>query len=537
MSIMTAARIPQPSHTPQWRALKEHYRGIRNAHMRDMFASDPERARRFTGRAADFVVDFSKHRITEETLSLLIELAQAVELGSRVREMFSGAAVNLSEKRAALHVALRAPATAGFRVNGIDVMPAVHAELERMYDCVRRLDAGEMKGWSGRSIDTVVNIGIGGSDLGPRLAAEALYGQRATRLDIHFVTNVDGRDLSGVLERCNAETTLFIIASKSFTTVETLANANSARLWLVHQGCLDPAAHFLAVTNKDAAAVAWGIRPDRVHRIWDWVGGRYSVWSSVGLPFALQIGPEGFREFLAGAHALDRHFLEAPVRENIPTLLALLDVWYANFFRAATRAVVPYDQRLRLLPEYLGQLVMESNGKSVDIHGRRVRHETSPVVWGALGTNAQHAFFQLLHQGTQLVPIDFLLPLRSGDDGHHRRLLVASCLAQSKALMFGRDDRRRRHRHFPGNQPSTTILYQDLTPFTLGGLLALYEHRTFAGAVLWGINPFDQWGVELGKELTQELVAELEGGAAGIHDASTASLLKSYRGPGATGHD
>ena len=524
---MTSGRAPQPSRTPQWRALREHYRNIRKTHMRDLFAQDPDRARRFTRGVADLTVDFSKHRITDETLTLLLDLAHAVDMESRIQEMFSGAPINLSEKRPALHVALRAPAGSSFRADGVDVMPAVHAELERMHERVRALDAGELKGWTGKSIGTLVNIGIGGSDLGPRLAVEALHARRATRLHVRFVTNLDGRELRGVLGECDPETTLFVVASKSFTTLETLTNADSARLWLTQRGCTAPAAHFLAVTCNEAAALAWGIPADRIHRIWDWVGGRFSVWSSVGLPLALQIGYAGFQEFCDGAHAMDRHFRQSPLQENVPVLLALLDVWYADFFRAATHAVIPYDQRLRLLPEYLGQLMMESNGKRVDRHGRTVRQGTSPVVWGALGTNAQHAFFQLLHQGTQLVPVEFLLALHTDDDERHQLRLVASCLAQSKALMLGREGRR--HRHFPGNQPSTTFLYPDLTPFMLGALLALYEQRTFAQSVLWGINAFDQWGVELGKQLTKELVAELEGGASAAHDSSTAQLLDTYR--------
>ena len=523
---MPAARPPQPSRTPHWRALGLHHREARKLHMRDLFAQDPDRARRFTRGVADLTVDFSKHRITDETLTLLLDLARAVEMEARIREMFSGAAINLSERRPALHVALRAPADSTLRANGADVIPAVHAELDRMHERVRALEAGEMLGWTGRSIDTVVNIGIGGSDLGPRLAVEALGVRRTSRLSMRFVTNLDGRDLNGVLAECDPETTLFIIASKSFTTLETLTNADSARAWLAQRGCTTPAAQFLAVTCNDKAALDWGIPGDRIHRIWDWVGGRYSVWSAVGLPLDLEIGRAGFQQFLDGAQAVDRHFREAPLHENVPVLLALLDVWYADFFHAATRAVIPYDQRLRLLPEYLGQLIMESNGKRVDRYGRAVRQGTSPVVWGALGTNAQHAFFQLLHQGTQLVPVEFLLSMR-GDDRRHQLRQVASCLAQSRALMCGREGRG--HRHFPGNQPSTTIHYADLTPFTLGALLALYEHRTFAEAVLWGINAFDQWGVELGKQITRELVGELEGGALAEHDSSTAQLLDAYR--------
>lgn len=495
--------------------------------MRDLFARDPDRARRFTRHIGDLVVDLSKHRFAEETLILLLDLARAVQMEARIQEMFSGAAINLSERRPVLHVALRAPAGSTLCVNGTDVMPAVHAELGRMHERVRSLNAGERKGWTGRNIDTVVNIGIGGSDLGPRLAVEALRARRATRLKVRFVTNLDGRDLHGVLEKCDPETTLFIVASKSFTTLETLTNADSARGWLTQRGCPTPNAHFLAVTCNDKAALKWGIAKDHVHLIWDWVGGRYSVWSAVGLPLALGIGRAGFQEFLDGAHAMDRHFQQSPLDGNVPVLLALLDVWYSDFYRAATRAVIPYDQRLRLLPDYLGQLVMESNGKRVDRHGRAVRQGTSPVVWGALGTNSQHAFFQLLHQGTQLIPIEFLLPLKADGDERHQLRLVASGLAQSKALMAGRKGRE--HRHFPGNQPSTTILYPDLTPFTLGALLALYEHRTFAEAVLWGINAFDQWGVELGKQLTTELVSQLEGGLAAAHDSSTASLLDLYR--------
>ncbi|MBI2969839.1 MAG: glucose-6-phosphate isomerase, partial [Gammaproteobacteria bacterium] len=471
----------------------------------------------------------SKHRVCEETLSLLLALAEASRIQDAITDLVTGAEVNRSERRAALHTVLRVPRDGGTGADPAGVAAQVHAELARMLDFARRLDRGEIRAASGAAIDSVIHIGIGGSDLGPRLAVEALCDAWIGETRLAFVSNVHDRDLFQTLQDFDPNRTLFIVASKSFTTMETATNADSARHWLAQGGCRDFAPHFVAVTANVQAARSFGIAPEHTFKIWDWVGGRYSVWSSVGLPLALKIGEQGFQQFLAGGHAVDVHFRDTPLSENLPVILGLLDIWYGNFFGAETLAVVPYDQRLRLFPEDLSQLMMESNGKSVDNGGGRVAAASSPIVWGSIGTNAQHAYFQLLHQGTHLVPVDFLAPGRARYDTGHQRRLLASCLAQSRALMIGRDNALEPHKHFPGNRPSTTILYDDLTPYTLGMLLALYEHRTYVQAVIWNINPFDQWGVELGKTLTGEVLSELEGGAPAELDSSTRQLLNHLR--------
>lgn len=526
---MTKSHAAAAPDSAEWMALKRHYGQIRDAHLRDMFAADPDRARRYSLRLDKLFVDYSKHRVTEETLTLLLALAQAARLDDARKRLFSGAEVNRSEARAALHTALRAPAGPEQFLELTPITAQVHAELERMFNFVRRFNGRRVQGADGETLDTVIHIGIGGSDLGPRLAVDALCESWTPDTKVGFVSNVDGQDLFTLLRESDPRRTLFVVASKSFTTLETSTNAESARRWLAANGCTEIAAHFAAVTADAAKAEAFGIAHDRVFRIWDWVGGRYSVWSTVGLPLALKIGEQAFRQFLAGAHAMDRHFRDAPLPENLPVILGLLDIWYADCFGAETLAVVPYDQRLRLFPEYLGQLMMESNGKSVDNEGRSVARASSPIVWGSTGTNAQHAFFQLLHQGTHLVPVDFLAGTHPPRDPKHHARLLASCLAQSEALMAGCENPAEPHKHFPGNRPSTTILYDDLTPWTLGLLIALYEHRTFVQAVIWNINPFDQWGVELGKTLTRELVPELEGAPSGEHDASTRQLLREIK--------
>jgi glucose-6-phosphate isomerase len=506
-----------------WDALRLHAGRVAALHMRDLFAADPARAERLSLTLDDLLVDFSRHRVTDETLSLLLDLARAAALPAAMEDLFAGRPVNRSEGRPALHTALRAPAGQGPVLDGLDVTRAVHDELERMLAFVTDLGAGAVTGASGRPLDTVVNIGIGGSDLGPRLGAEALYECAVPGLRFAFAANIDDRDLHHTLESCDPHRTLFVTVSKTFSTAETLANAKAARQWLERNGCTDWARHFAAVTANAAAAERQGYAPDRIFRFWEWVGGRYSVWSTVGLSLAARIGAANFRRFLAGAHAMDRHFREAPLHRNIPAVLGLLDVWYASFLGAETLAVVPYDQRLRLLPEYLGQLVMESNGKGTLQDGSPVRGPTSPILWGAVGSNAQHAFFQLLHQGTHLVPVDLLVGVRAGYDEAQHAQLFTNCVAQGAALMAGRDNPGEPHRHFPGNRPSTTIVYDDLTPETLGMLIALYEHRTFVAATVWGINPFDQWGVELGKEMAREL----ENGTPAT-DPSTRRLLDWY---------
>jgi glucose-6-phosphate isomerase len=508
-----------------WNALRAHRRAIAGRHLRDLFDSDPGRAGRHSIDLDGLLVDYSKHRFDAETLSLLFGLAGACGLGDAVRRMFAGERINRSEDRPALHVALRNPSHDPLVVDGEDVMPGVHAELGQIHEFSENVRGGRIRGWSGAPVDTVVNIGIGGSDLGPRFAVDALYEYRHASLRIEFAGNVDSHDLLRTLDSCSPERTLFIVASKTFTTLETLTNAGSARRWLAAHGCPDPLQQFVAVTANPGAAGKWGIAADRIFRFQDWVGGRYSVWSAVGLPLAIAIGADRFREFLSGAHVMDRHFESEAPAKNIPVVLGLLDAWYGNCLDAETLAIVPYDQRLRLLPEYLGQLVMESNGKRAGADGGMVDCRTSPVVWGSAGTNAQHAYFQMLHQGTHLVPIDFLAQAGGvAGDAHHTQLL-ASCIAQSRALMIGRDNPDEPHRHFPGNQPSTTMLYERLDPKTLGMIIALYEHRTFVQAVIFGVNPFDQWGVELGKDLTRDLIADMDAGRTSAYDSSTTLLL------------
>lgn len=500
--------------------------------MRELFAQDRARGHKFSIELPELYLDYSKNRITGETIGLLVALANEKRLKDAIDALFAGAIVNPSERRAALHVALRADPNLPFPGGDEDRMPEIRAELARVRALHDRVCAGELRGFSGRPARTFIHIGIGGSDLGPRLLADALWRSRNTAVDVRFVANVDAADLDRALEGAAPPTTFFIIASKSFATMETLVNAGSARDWLARNGCPGEklAGHFFAVTANFEAARAFGIREDHLFRIWEWVGGRYSVWSAVGLAAALAIGFDRFQEFLAGARAMDRHFHETGFPDNLPVVLGLLDVWYNNFFDAHAQAIVPYDESLRLLPAYLTQLIMESNGKSVMRDGRPVAWHTAPVILGATGTNAQHSLFQFLHQGTRLVPVDLLAPLAGNGDGHHLRL-YANCIAQSAALLSGTSDERiPPERRCPGNKPSNIMLYEKLTPRVLGALLALYEHRTFVQACLWDINPFDQWGVETGKRLAGGIVAELEGGKSDIvHDSSTAALIERYR--------
>jgi glucose-6-phosphate isomerase len=520
---------PNSARATAWTALERHFAKTSGLHLRDLFAADPERASRFSLQVDDLFVDYSKHRITAETFTLLLALADAVGVRQRIHAMFSGAAINATENRAVLHTALRSPVNSPL-VSGIETQVAeVHVELARMGQFVQQLHKGELLGSTGEPFTHVVNIGIGGSDLGPRLVVDALRNFQTDNIQVDFVANLDEQDLRHVLKNADPGSVLFIVTSKSFTTLETHANALAAREWLRANGCADTGKHFAAVSTNLKATGDFGIAPERVFRIWDWVGGRYSVWSVVGLPVAIHAGMDGFRQFLDGAHHMDRHFLETPPERNLPLILGMLDVWYNNFFGAETLAVVPYDERLRLLPAYLSQLVMESNGKGVDLENHPLDCKSSPIVWGSVGTNAQHAFFQLLHQGNRLIPVDFLVPWQgaSGSGSHHK--VVANCLAQGEALMLGRDNPAEPYRHFPGNRPSTAITYPDLTPAVLGMLLALYEHRTFVQAQVWGIDAFDQWGVELGKQLAGTIIREMEDGMPGDrHDSSTAMLMRHY---------
>ncbi len=544
----TPAR-PALDELPEWRALQAHWREIQGLHLRALFADDPRRAESFTLEAEGLYLDYSKNRVTRETLRRLVALAEAAGLRERIEAMFRGERINASEGRAVLHVALRAPRDERLVVDGRDVIPGVHAVLERMAGFAERVRAGAWSGHDGRPVRNVVNVGIGGSDLGPRLACEALrhYAERSLRL--RFVANVDGTDFSEAVRDLDPRETLFVVCSKTFTTQETLANARAARAWCLRTYAGDEAAiarHFVAVSTNEAEVRRFGIDPLNMFGFWDWVGGRYSLPSAVGLTLMVAIGPQRFQQLLAGYHALDRHFRSAPLERNLPVLLGLLGLWYADFFGAQSHAVLPYDQYLALLPAYLQQLDMESNGKSVTLDGTRVRWATGPIVWGQPGTNGQHAFYQLLHQGTALVPCDFigfwrsLNPLGGEGQAHSQHdLLMANLCAQSEALAFGKsaDELRAEgvpealvaQRTFEGNRPSNTLVADRLDPATLGKLIALYEHKVFVQGALWGINSFDQWGVELGKLLAARILAELRDTGTPGHDSSTNALVLAYR--------
>ena len=535
--------------TAQWKALEAHWKQMSAVRMSDLFAADPDRARRLSLRAPNLFVDFSKNIATEETLRLLLDLARAVDLSGWIRKMFRGDHINNTENRAVLHVALRNRSNRPVMVDGEDVMPAINAELEKIDLFVTGVRSGDWHGFTGKPIRDVVNIGIGGSNLGPLMVCEALRHYQTNDLRVHFVSNVDGTHLSETLRDLEADQTLFIIASKTFTTQETMTNARSARDWLVTR--LGEAAvrdHFVAVSTNAAQVAEFGIDTRNMFRFWDWVGGRYSLWSVIGVPIALAVGMDRFRQLLMGAHEMDDHFQSRDLKDNVPVILALLGVWYANFAGARTHAVLPYDQYLKYLPAYLQQADMESNGKGVTRDGVAVEYTTGPVVWGEPGTDGQHAFFQLIHQGTQMIPADFIAAIKSHNPlGDHQTQLMANFFAQTEALMRGRTCEEARaemltagmapdqvealapHRSFPGNRPTNTILVEKLTPRALGALIALYEHRIFVQGIIWGLNSFDQWGVELGKQLAGVILGELERSEVGAdHDASTAALLEYY---------
>jgi len=530
--------------TSVWKDLEAHAGTLREAHLRDLFAADPARGERLSLDAVGLYLDYSKNRVTDETIRLLLELPQERGVAERRDAMFAGEKINVTENRAVLHVALRAPRGERIVVDGEDVVPVVHAVLDRMSDFSERIRGGEWKGHTGKRIRNIVNIGIGGSDLGPVMAYEALryYSQRD--LDFRFVSNVDGTDIAEATRDLNPEETLFIVSSKTFTTLETLTNARTAREWLLAK-LGDEAAvakHFVAVSTNAAEVSNFGIDTKNMFEFWDWVGGRYSMDSAIGLSTMIAVGPENFRNMLAGFHAMDEHFRTAPFDRNLPVLMGLLTVWYADFFNAQAVAVLPYDQYLKRFPAYLQQLTMESNGKSVTLDGARVDYETSPIFWGEPGTNGQHSFFQLLHQGTKLVPADFIGFLHSLNPiGNHHDLLMANVFAQTEALAFGKTPEEVRaegtpewlvpHRVFEGNRPSNTILAERLDPATLGKLVALYEHSVFVQGTIWNINSFDQWGVELGKMLAKRIADELESEDEPelAHDSSTNALIRRYR--------
>jgi len=544
-------RKQDPMKTAGWKRLSDHFQTMKDVQMKDLFAEDGGRFQRFSIRFGDILVDYSKNRLNQETLRLLLGLAEEVGLKDAVEAMFTGERINETEDRAVLHTALRNRSDAPVFVGGRDVMPEVNAVLKKMEEFSRRVISGRWKGYSGKRVRDIVNIGIGGSDLGPKMVAECLRPYAVKGLSVHFVSNVDGTHIVETLKQLDPETTLFLIASKTFTTQETMTNAHTARDWfLKHAG--DPAhiaRHFAALSTNTDRVKAFGSDPENMFVFWDWVGGRYSLWSAIGLSVACAIGFEGFLELLQGAHEMDRHFREEPFERNIPVILALIGIWYNNFFGAESEAVLPYDQYMHRFPAYFQQGNMESNGKSADRGGERVCHQTGPIIWGEPGTNGQHAFYQLIHQGTKLVPADFLAPALSHNDvGDHHAILLSNFFAQTEALMRGKDreevieELRREgrsedaiqrlwpHKVFEGNKPSNSILFRKLTPRVLGSLIAMYEHKIFVQGVIWNIFSFDQWGVELGKQLAARILPELsDRTTVAAHDSSTNGLINAYK--------
>jgi glucose-6-phosphate isomerase len=530
---------------PAWKALEKHYQTIRNLQLRQFFADDPRRGERFTAEAAGIYLDYSKNRITEETIRLLVRLAEECGLRERIAAMFSGEKINVTEQRAVLHTALRAPVSERIVVDGEDIVPEVHAVLDKMADFSNRVRRGMWKGHTGKAIRNVINVGIGGSDLGPVMAYEALRYYSRRDMTFRFVSNIDGTDFAEATHDLDAEETLFIISSKTFTTLETMTNARTARAWVIKTLKQDAAvaSHFVAVSTNAEEVSKFGIDTANMFGFWDWVGGRYSMDSAIGLSTMIAVGAENFRALLVGFHAMDEHFRSVPFDQNLPALMGLLAVWHNNFFGAQTVAVLPYDQYLKRFPAYLQQLTMESNGKHVTLDGAHVGYQTAPIYWGEPGTNGQHSFYQLIHQGTKLIPCDFIgfcQPLNPL--GNHHDLLMSNLFAQSEALAFGKTEDEVKvegtpdwlvpHRVFEGNRPTNTILAERLTPESLGALVALYEHSVFTQGTIWNIDSFDQWGVELGKVLAQRTIPELESADEPTlkHDSSTNALIRRYRG-------
>jgi glucose-6-phosphate isomerase len=540
-----------PTATDAWKKLSAHAAAMKNIHMKRLFAEDPARFRKFSVRLDGILVDYSKNRITAETLQLLVELAEVCGLRESIEKMFAGDRINETENRAVLHTALRNRANTPVYADGKDVMPEVNAVLAQMKDFSNRVRSGDWKGFTGKGITDLVNIGIGGSDLGPVMATECLRPYALPGLRVHFVSNIDGTHIAETLKPLDPETTLFMIASKTFTTQETMTNAFSAREWFLKHArdSAHVAKHFVAISTNTAKVREFGISPENMFVFWDWVGGRYSLWSAIGLSIACSVGFERFEELLAGAHAMDRHFLDTPFTGNIPVILALIGIWYTNFFGAETEVILPYDQYMHRFPAYFQQGNMESNGKSMDRAGRRVGYATGPVIWGEPGTNGQHAFYQLIHQGTRLIPADFLAPAVSHNPvGGHHPILLSNFFAQTEALMNGKtaeeaaDELRREgqneedirrltpHKVFEGNRPTNSILFQKLTPSVLGSLIAMYEHKIFVQGVIWNIFSFDQWGVELGKQLAGRILPELKDDrTVASHDSSTNGLINTYK--------
>ena len=537
---------------PAWQALNQHREAMQDFSMREAFNENPQRFSEFTLSSCGLFLDYSKNLITNETRDLLVSLANEVGLKEAIKAQYDGELVNSSEGRPALHTALRRPVGDKLQVNGVNVMPDVHKVLNQMTDLVGRIHDGLWRGYTEKPITDVVNIGIGGSFLGPELVSEALlsYAQKGVRC--HYLANIDGSEFHELTLKLRAETTLFIVSSKTFTTLETLKNATAARAWYLAQGGSEAELyrHFIAVSSNNAAAVAFGIREENIFPMWDWVGGRYSLWSAIGLPIALAIGMSNFKELLSGAYSMDQHFLTAPFEQNMPVLLGLLGVWYGNFWGAQSHAILPYDHYLRNITKHLQQLDMESNGKSVRQDGKPVTTDTGPVIWGGVGANGQHAYHQLLHQGTQFIPADFIVPIVSFNPvSDHHQWLYANCLSQSQALMSGKTRAEAEaelrdkgmseeevqnlapHKVIPGNRPSNTLVVERISPRRLGALVAMYEHKVFVQSVIWGINAFDQWGVELGKEMGKAVYQRLTGGTdEPADDASTQGLINYFRG-------
>ena len=549
---MNQARSSSLTQRPEWQALTAHKEAMASTHMRELFNQDPGRFERYFVQASGLALDYSKNLIVDDTLKHLMALARSCQLPARIEAMFQGEKVNVSEDRPALHVALRNMSDEPIEVDGSDIMPEVRATLARMEEFVWRIRSTQWRGFTNKPFTDVVSIGIGGSFLGPKLVSASLKPYWHGRLNCHYVANIDGSHITEVLRHINPETTLFLIQSKSFKTQETLENTQVAREWFLHNGGSEEriSKHFVAVTANTAEAVDFGIAEENIFPMWDWVGGRYSLWSAIGLPTALTIGMDNFRALLSGAQAMDRHFRNAPLEQNLPVIMALLGVWYNNFWGADAHAILPYDHYLRGLPAHLQQLDMESNGKCVTQGGEPVDYQTGPIIWGGAGANGQHAYHQLLHQGTKLSPADFIIPLHTHNPvGNHHAILFANCLSQTQALMQGKTeaearselasqgldqatiDRLARHKVIPGNKPSNTLLFERATPRTVGALIALYEHKTYAQGVIWDVDSFDQWGVELGKQLGKGILERLLDGnqKGGNTDSSTEGLIKLFR--------
>jgi glucose-6-phosphate isomerase len=549
VTTTTTASTELLTQRPAWKALQRHYDTIKDRHLRELFAEDPQRGERFAVEDVGIYLDYSKNRITDETLRLLLDLAEECGLRERIEAMFRGDPINVTEHRSVLHVALRAPRDAVIEVDGQNVVPEVHAVLDKMSGFADRVRSGEWKGHTGKAIRAVVNIGIGGSDLGPVMAYEALKYYSDREIAFRFVSNVDSTDFAEATRDLDPAETLFVISSKTFTTLETMTNAQTAREWTLRALGDEQAVakHFVAVSTNAAEVSKFGIDTANMFEFWDWVGGRYSMDAAIGLSIMVAVGPENFRSMLAGFHAMDEHFRTTPFERNLPVLMGLLTVWYDDFFDAQTVGVMPYEQYLKRFPAYLQQLTMESNGKHVTLDGRRVEYQTGPIYWGEPGTNGQHSFYQLIHQGTKLIPCDFIGFMQTLNPiGHHHDLLMANVFAQTEALAFGKTadevkgegtpDWLAPHREFDGNRPTNTILAERLTPESLGSMIALYEHSVFTQGAIWNIDSFDQWGVELGKVLAKRIIPELEGGDETqlSHDSSTNTLIKRYRAHRAT---